>query len=67
MQNVSYPVSWKFYLPTDEVKNLGVTFDSGNTFASHKTKICHACYHHLQDLRCIQKFLSVETADRLND
>ena len=28
--------------PTNEVKNLGVTFDSGTTFASHITKVCHA-------------------------
>ena len=48
--------------PTNEVKNLGVTFDSGNTFASHVTKVCRACYYHLKDLRCIRKFLSVETA-----
>ena len=25
---------------TNEVKNLGVTFDSGNTFVSHITKVC---------------------------
>ena len=48
--------------PTNEVENLGVTFDSGNTFASHITKVCRACYYHLTDLRCIRKFLSVETA-----
>ena len=48
--------------PTNEVKNLGVTFDSGNTFASHITKVCRACYYHLKDLRRIRKFLSVETA-----
>ena len=36
--------------PTNEVKNLGVTFDSGNTFASHITKVCCACYYHLKDL-----------------
>ena len=48
--------------PTNEVKNLGVTFDSGNTFASHITKVCRACYYHLKDLRCIRKFLSMETA-----
>ena len=41
---------------------LGVTFDSGNAFASHITKVCHACYYHLKDFRCIRKFLSVETA-----
>ena len=47
---------------TDTVKNLGVTFHSGNTFTSHITKVCHACYYHLKDLRHIRKFLSVETA-----
>ena len=36
--------------PTDIVNNLGVTFDSGNTFTSHKTKVCRACYYHLKDL-----------------
>ena len=48
--------------PTNEVKNLGVAFDSGNTFSSHITKVCRACYYHLKDLRRIRKFLSVETA-----
>ena len=48
--------------PTNTVKNLGVTFDSGNTFISHITKVCHACDYHLEDLRCIRKILSVETA-----
>ena len=51
--------------PTNEVKNLGVTFDSGNTFASHITKVCHACYYHLKDFRCICKFLIVDTANLL--
>ena len=46
--------------PTDTVKNLGVIFDSGNTFTSHITNVCH--YYHLKDLRPIHKFLSVETA-----
>ena len=52
----------EFHLPTDTVMNLGFIFNSGNTFTSHITKVCHACYHHLKDLRCIRKFLSVETA-----
>ena len=62
MQNFSHPASWKFTCTTDEVKNLGVTFDSGNTYASHITKLCWACYCHLKDLRCIWKFLRVESA-----
>ena len=48
--------------PTNEVKNLGVTFDSGNIFASHITKVCPACYYRLKDFRHISIFLSVETA-----
>ena len=48
--------------PTNMVMNLGVTFASGKkTFTSHITKVCCACYYHLKDLRCIYKFLSVET------
>ena len=35
----------------DTVKNLGVTFDSGNTFTSHITNRCRACYYHLKYLR----------------
>ena len=46
--------------PTDIVKNLGVTFDSGNTFTSHITTC--ACYYHLKDLRRIRKFPSVDNA-----
>ena len=52
---------------TDEVKNLGVTFDFANIFAGHITKVCRACYYHLKDLGCIQKFLSVETAALLEN
>ena len=48
--------------PIDTVKNLSVTFDSGNTFTSHITKVYCACYYHLKDLRPIHKFCSVETA-----
>ena len=47
---------------TNEFKNLDVTFDSGNTFSSDITKVCHACYYHLKDFRHIRKIFSVETA-----
>ena len=53
--------------PTDIVKVLGVSFDSGNTFTSHITKVCCACYCHLKDLRRIHKFLSVQTAALLGN
>ena len=45
-----------------EVKNLGVIFDSDNSFDNHVAKICRACYYHLRDLRRIRKFISDETA-----
>ena len=48
--------------PSVEVKNLGVIFDSDNSFDTHVAKVCRACYYHLCDLRRIHKFLSVETA-----
>ena len=51
--------------PTNEVKNLGVTFDSGNTFASHITNVCCTCFYHLKDFQRIRKFLSVENAAML--
>ena len=47
---------------TNTVKNLGVTFDSRNTFTSHITNMYHAYYYHLKGLRRICKFLTVETA-----
>ena len=33
-----------------EVKNLGVIFDSDNSFDIHVDKVCQACYYHLCDL-----------------
>ena len=46
---------------SSKVKDLGVTFDSGNTFASHITKVCCACYYR-KDIRRIQTSLSVKIA-----
>ena len=48
--------------PSLEVKNLGVIFDSDDSFDNHVAKVCQACYYHLRDLRRIRKFLGVETA-----
>ena len=59
MQN--FPTQIHSIFLTNEAKNVGVTFDS----ASHISKLCHACYYHLKDFRCMRKFLSVETADLL--
>ena len=49
-------------IPAEEVKNLGVTFDSEDIFGSEVSKVCHACYYHLRCLQCIRKFLTFDTA-----
>ena len=33
-----------------ELKNLGIIFDSDNSFGNHVAKVCRACYYHLHDL-----------------
>ena len=33
-----------------EVKNLGVIFDSDNSFDNLVAKVCRTCYYHLRDL-----------------
>ena len=50
--------------PTDQVKNLGVTFDSGNTCASHITKVCFPATL-LQGPKTHLEVQSVETAPLL--
>ena len=60
--NFPVPLLQNNISPSVEVKNLGVIFDSDNSFDNHVAKVCRACYYHLHDLRRIRKFLEVETA-----
>ena len=60
--NFPVPLLQNNISPSVEVKNLGVTFDSDNSFDNHVAKVGRACYYHLRDLRRIRKFLSDETA-----
>ena len=60
--NFPVPLLQNNISPSVEVKNLGVIFDSDNSFDNHVAKICRACYYHLRNLRRIRKFLSDETA-----
>ena len=62
--NFPVPLLQNNISPSVEVKNLGVIFDSDNSFDNHVAKICRACYYYLRDLRLrrIHKFLSDETA-----
>ena len=45
-----------------EFKNLGVIFDSDNSFDNHISKVFQTCYCHLRDLWQIHKSLRVQTA-----
>ena len=49
--NFPVPLLQNNISPSVEVKNLGVIFDSDNSFDNHVTKVCRACYYHLRDLR----------------
>ena len=49
-------------VPADKAKNLGVIFDSDNSYSSHVTSVCRACYYHMRDLRRIRKYLILDTA-----
>ena len=60
--NFPVPLLQNNISPSVEVKNLGVIFNSDNSFDNHVAKVCRACYYHLRDLRRICKFLGVETA-----
>ena len=60
--NFPVPLLQNNIFPSVEVKNLGVIFDSDNSFDNHVAKVCRACYYHLRDLRRIRTFLVVETA-----
>ena len=60
--NFPVPLLQNNISPSVEVKNLGVIFDSDNSFDNHVAKICRACYYHLRDLRRIRKLLSDKTA-----
>ena len=49
LQQISVPLQNNIPLLV-EIKNLGVIFDSDNSFDTHVAKVCRACYYHLGDL-----------------
>ena len=42
--NFRVPLIQNNISPSAEVKNLGVIFDSGNSFDNHVAKVCRTCY-----------------------
>ena len=51
--------------PASEVKNLGCWFDSKLDMVTHINKIWSTSFLHLHNIRCIRKFLSVESTKLL--
>ena len=60
--NFPVPLLQNNISPSVEVKNLGVIFDSDNSFDNHIAQVCRVCDYHLRDLQQIRKFFSVDTA-----
>ena len=52
-------------VPSDSVRNLGVTFDNDFSFTKHINNVCRSCYYHMKDLRRIRRYLSVSVATAL--
>ena len=48
--NFPVPLLQNNISPSVEVKNLGVIFESDNSFDNHVAKVCRTCYYHLCDL-----------------
>ena len=48
--------------PSDNVRNLGVIFDSDFSFHKHISNICKLCFYHIRDLRRIRRHLPLSTA-----
>ena len=48
--------------PAESVKNLGVILDVENSMQRHVAYLCRICYHHLQELRRVCRYLNPKTA-----
>jgi Reverse transcriptase (RNA-dependent DNA polymerase) len=51
--------------PSSEVRNLGVTFDSGLSLSKHVSNICRSAFHQIRQLRQIRSSLDVKSASIL--
>ena len=50
------------FSPTDVPRTLGVLFDAKFCFTDHVNSVIKSCFISLRDLRCICRFLSVDTS-----
>ena len=51
-----------FLSPVENVRNLGVIFDSPFTFSPQVSSICSSCYYHIRDFARIRRYLDKSTA-----
>ena len=48
-------------VPVTAARNLGTWFDTNLSLVTHITKTCKAAFYHLHNIRCIRKFLTMES------
>ena len=51
--------------PKDQVRNLGVLFDSTCSLEKHVNNICKGAYHQIRNIRMVRKYLDVESTKTL--
>ena len=61
-QSASVAVAGVQIALTDQVKSLGVTFDSHLSFDKHSNNIWRVCYFHIRELRHVRSAMSTDTA-----
>ena len=53
--------------PSDNVRNLGVVFDSDFSFHKHVSNICKSCFYHIRDLRRIRRHIPLTSAKTISN
>src|SRR5579872_5151713 len=48
--------------PTNEVRNLGVTFDADLSFRSHISSLCRSSFYHIRQIRIVRPSLDSKSA-----
>ena len=51
--------------PAKSACNLGVIFNKNFNFHSHISAICSSCIYHVRDLRCVRRYLDLDSAKLL--
>lgn len=52
-------------MPSEKVKNLGVTLDSDLSFSQHVSSVVRSCYCNIRDFSRIRKYLSLKQSTAL--